>query len=271
VSTDERETVGAWPLRKLNPGDHAMRRWRRIMARTPSDPRCKVCHVPFGGLGGRALRMAGHGPSRKNPNLCNTCFERAPLGGFDVEIGVLFADVRNFTSLTEQTDADELVVLLNRFYHVAARVLLAHDAIIDKLVGDEVMALFWPPLMGEETSFEEMVVAGEELLRGVGYGDAGEPWLSVGVGIAYGPALMGNVGTGDVKDFTAVGDVVNTAARLQAQAGAGQIVVADRLYEAVSERYPDAAEVELALKGKSVPVRAHVIDLAARRVALERG
>lgn len=62
------------------------------------------------------MRRFGFGPSRKNPTLCNTCFEKAPMGGVDMEIGVLFADVRGFTSLAERTPTDEVAQLLNRFY-----------------------------------------------------------------------------------------------------------------------------------------------------------
>jgi adenylate cyclase len=261
-------SVGAWPLRKLNPGDHGLRRWRRLMARTPSDPRCKMCRVPFQGAG-RALRLAGYAPSRKNPNLCNTCFERAPLYGFDAEVGILFADVRGYTSLVEALEPEEAAALLNRFYRVATDVLLRADAIIDKLVGDEVMAIFWPALMAED-HFEVMVEAAEELVYSVTVGGAGHGGLPLGAGLSFGDARMGNVGAGEVKDFTAVGDVVNTAARLQAQAKPGQLVLSERVYAEVSARYPDAEAIDLELKGKSAAVRARVLDLAGAPVAVRQ-
>jgi adenylate cyclase len=83
--------------------------------------------------------------------------------------------------------------------------------------------------------------------------------LPVGVGLHYGVARVGNVGEGAVKDFTAVGDVVNTASRLQACAGPGEIVMSDEVFARVSERYGEARPVSLALKGKSEPVAAHVL------------
>jgi adenylate cyclase len=84
------------------------------------------------------------------------------------------------------------------------------------------------------------------------------------VGIDFGTAFVGNVGHGDVlKDFTALGDVVNTAECLQAQAGPGQLVLSERVYEAVKERFPDALKIEFELKGKSAPVAACVIDVGA--------
>src|SRR5919202_3922622 len=105
---------------------HLPRGFVRIMRHLPSDPR-------YGGIGGRVMRRFGFGPSRKNPTLCNTCFEEAPMGGVEMEGGVLFADVRGFTSLAEDMAPEAVADLLNRFYECAAKVL-GRSAIIDKLV-----------------------------------------------------------------------------------------------------------------------------------------
>lgn len=227
-------------------------RFRRISRAIPRAPRCKLCNVPFAGLG-RLFRLAGFAPSRKNPNMCNACFERAPVGGSEVEIGVLFADVRGYTSLAESSSPEAAAELLKPFYRTARDVLLRQDAVIDKLVGDEVMALFIPLFTGPG-AIEKMVAAAVELLRETSD-------LPIGAGADFGPAFVGNVGEEDVKDFTALGDVVNTAARLQARAGAGQLVLSERVYEAVRERFPDSGHLELELKGKSEPVAAHVVDV----------
>jgi adenylate cyclase len=242
--------------------DPSFKRLRGIMRRVPSNPRCKMCTAPFGGVGGKLLSLTGYGRSRMNPNLCRTCFEEAPPGGIEGEIGVLFADVRGFTALAETMTPGEAVLLLNRFYAVATDVLVERDALVDKLLGDEVMALFIPPIVGED-HLERMVDAAEGLLRGVGVGSRDGAWLPLGVGVAFGAAYVGNVGTGEIKDFTAIGDVVNTASRLQASAGPGTMVLAERVYDAVRERYPGAEALELELKGKAAPVRAYAIDVAA--------
>ncbi len=99
-------------------------------------------------------------------------------------------------------------------------------------------------------------------MRGVGYGSREGSWLPLGVGVDFGRAFVGNVGSGEVKDFTALGDVVNTAARLQGKAKPGQLVISERVYREVADRYPDAPRVELELKGKSEPVPAHVVEFA---------
>ena len=236
---------------------HHMRRFMRLL---PTEPRCKLCNSPYRGVG-RLLKPLGFAPSRKNPNLCKRCFEQAPLGGLETEVGILFADVRGFTSLAERMSPEEVSRLLGRFYEVSAEALLRNDAVIDKMVGDQVMAIFIEPIMSEPP-IEGMVSAGEELLRAVGFGGPEEPWLPLGIGADFGTAFVGNVGSDEVvKDFTALGDVVNTASRLQGCAGPGQMVLSERVYGEVRARYPEARPIELELKGKSEPVPARVIDL----------
>jgi adenylate cyclase len=248
---------------------HMPRRFIRVMRRLPSEPRCRLCHAPYGGPGGRIMRRLGFAPSRKNPNLCNTCFEKAPMGGVEMEIGVLFADVRGFTSLAERTATDDLAMLLNRFYAAASEVL-TRSAIIDKLVGDEVMALYLPRLLSQEWE-DDLVRDAVDLLESVGYGGSNDPWLPLGVGIDIGRAYVGNVGAGDIKDFTALGDVVNTAARLQSSALAGQIVVSERLVSRINTPLPDATSASIDLRGKRDAEAARVIDLNALPIARAKG
>jgi adenylate cyclase len=241
---------------------HLPRRFIWLMRRLPAEPRCRLCRAPYGGVGGRVMRRFGFGPSRKNPTLCNTCFEKAPMGGVEMEIGVLFADVRGFTSLAEGMAPKGVAGLLNRFYACASEVL-GRSAIIDKLVGDEVMALYLPQLFGGVGWEDDMLRDARDLLTAVGYGSATDPWLQLGVGLDIGRAYVGNVGSGEVKDFTALGDVVNTAARLQSSANAGHIVISERLFDRFSNGAAEARSTSLTLKGKSETEPARVIDLAA--------
>jgi adenylate cyclase len=241
--------------------NHMPRAFLRVMRHLPSEPRCRLCNAPYGGIGGRIMRRVGFGPSRKNPELCNTCFEKAPMGGVEMEIGVLFADVRGFTSLAETMPPPEVAKLLNRFYECASRILV-RSAVIDKLVGDEVMALYFPQLIGKRWE-DDLVRDARALLDAVGFGSAGEPWLRLGIGVDIGPAFVGNVGSGEVKDFTALGDVVNTAARLQASAEAGQIVLSERLFSRVSPGTVTASATSMTLRGKREPEPVRVIELSS--------
>jgi len=218
-----------------------------VMSRLPAEPRCRLCRAPYGGIGGRIMRRFGFGPSRKNPNLCSTCSEMASMGGVEMEIGVLFADVRGFTSVAETMAPKDVAELLNRFYASASGVL-SRSAVIDKLVGDEVMALYLPPLLADGWE-DEMLRDASELLEAVGFAD--QPWLPLGIGLDIGRAYVGNVGDGEVKDFTALGDVVNTAARLQSAAQSGQIVMSERLFDRLSGGDSGAKAMTMTLKGKA--------------------
>jgi adenylate cyclase len=238
-------------------------RMRRIVRFIPRSPRCKLYNVPFAGPG-RVFRLAGFGQSRKNPNMCTACFERAPVGGEEIEVGVLFADVRGYTALVESASPEEAATLLAPFYRAARDVLMRKDAVIDKLVGDEMMGLFIPLFIGED-AIRKMVEAGVELLE-----QTEVVGLEVGAGADFGVAYVGNVGEEEVKDFTALGDVVNTAARLQAQAQPAQLILSERVYKAVRERFPAAKPVELELKGKSAPVAAHLIEVGSSLMTAPR-
>jgi adenylate cyclase len=218
------DTSEEW-RRVLTDGHASLVRARRFFRYLPSAPRCKVCNNPFSGVGGRILGIAGFRPSRKNPSLCSRCCDALPVGGAEVDVAVLFADVRGSTGLGSQTGAREFAALLNRFYTTATETLLRYDAVIDKLIGDEVMAFFVRGIAGRDYR-RQAVLAGVDLIRAVGYGSEEGPWLTLGIAVNAGPAYVGNVG-GAVVDFTALGDTVNVAARMQQSAAGGELLVAD--------------------------------------------
>jgi adenylate cyclase len=226
----------------------------RILRALPSSPRCGICGAPFAGWGSRLLRPLGYRQSRKSPNLCATCVEASPPGGMTTEAGVLFADVRGFTRLSEQNDPEAVSVLLRRFYACAEDVLFP-EAVIDKLIGDEVMALYLPMYRRFDEAAPLMLEHARDLLGRIGYGSAEGPFAEVGIGLDYGEAFVGNVGRRTLNDFTAVGDVVNVAARLQGEAAGGEILVSSRLAERLPQ--PPGERVELSLKGKAEPVFAY--------------
>jgi adenylate cyclase len=235
----------------------AMSRYRWLNRRLPAPPRCKFCLAPFGGLG----RVGGIKPSRKNPNFCRGCFEMAPVGGHEMEVGVLFADMRGFTAWCESQPPQVVANALNQFYATASSALTARDGLVDKLVGDEIMGLFLSvfPSLGDRTC-DVMVEASREIQARLGEATPGDR-LPVGVGLNFGRAQVGNVGAGEVKDFTAVGDVVNTAARLQASAMPGEILVSAAVYERVADRYPNASPRTLVVKGKREEVSAYSLPV----------
>jgi adenylate cyclase len=245
------------------PGHRAAKRLLRAL---PSTPRCGFCGAPFSGLGARLVRPLGFRPSRKNPNVCATCVDLAPPGGTTVEIGVLFADLRGFTSRSEGRTPAEATDELRSFYSHAERVFFP-EALIDKLIGDEVMALYLAPIVcpGAKAIDDPvrrrlaavMLHHAQELLERVGYGRGGEPELEVGIGLDFGEAFIGNIGNAAVHDFTAVGDVVNTASRLQSHAAGGEILLSGRVAALLDD--PPGELEHLDVKGKQAPVPAYRI------------
>lgn len=238
----------------LTDGHASLVRARRVFRYLPSAPRCKVCNNPFAGPAGRILAAAGFAPSRKNPNLCSRCCDSLPAGGAEVDVAVLFADVRGSTALGQHGAAADFAALLNRFYITATQTLLRHDAVIDKLIGDEVMAFFVRGISGPQYR-SRAVLAGMELLKAVGYGIDQGPWLELGVAVNAGVAYVGNVG-GAVVDFTALGDPVNVAARMQQHAAGGEMLVTSGVAD---DLMTNAPRRPLNLRGHPEPIDAFVL------------
>ncbi len=185
-------------------------------------------------------------------------------GGSEVELSLLFADARGSTSLAEHMSAAAFSQLMNRFYKAATDVLIRTDAFIDKLIGDEVMGLYFPLFTGPNHA-GAAVQAAQELLRVTGHSDKGGPWLPIGVGIHTGLAYVGTVSgaEGTVTDVTALGDNVNITARLASKAGAGEALISDVACIAAGLNLEHLEHRQLELKGKSEPVGARVLSLQA--------
>jgi adenylate cyclase len=237
-------------------GHRPLRSKRHVLRYLPGPPRCKVCNNPFGGVGGAVLGLLGYRPSRKNPNVCSTCCEGLPAGGVEVEIAVLFADLRGSTTVGERLGAAAYAAWLNQFYRMATDVLLSHDAIIDKLIGDEVMGLFIPGICGPE--FRRFAAEAAIALRESVAVARLATVMPMGIGVYSGVAFVGNIG-GDVLDFTAVGDTINTAARLASSAAAGEVLFGEAVHAAIAERYPDLEQRAIALRGREASCAIRVL------------
>jgi adenylate cyclase len=257
--TDERSGLNEALWRGMLTGEvRGLQRMRRFMGRIPSDPRCKLCAAPFGRPGHAFLRFLGFGPSKLNRRLCRGCIravEKKP-GGAEIELSLLFADVRGSTGLAERTSPEEYSRVIARFYGTAAKVVDRWDGIVDKFVGDEVVALFIPGFAGEDHA-ADAVGAARDLLHATGH-DGGDAWIPIGAGIHTGVAYVGTVGEGDARDFTAIGDAANTAARLASAAGAGELLVSSSAAAASGLDTSGLEQRTLALKGRSESVSAWV-------------
>jgi adenylate cyclase len=228
--------------------DPSLLKVRRLWKRIPAAPRCKVCASPFHGIGGAVSRVFWHGPMHDNPLMCKACFGQLAKfpGGAELEITVLFADVRGSTGLAERISAGAFRGLLQDYYRVAGAAVDVNGGIIDKFLGDGIMALFIPVIAGESHA-GRAVEAGKAILAGVERSGLAAKGLMVGAGIHTGEAFVGAIGSADKIDFTALGDTVNIAARLGGIAGPGELLVSRPTWERAGLGMPpDEREVEIA-------------------------
>jgi adenylate cyclase len=250
-------------------GTHPHLHDRTPLGLLPSSPRCKLCKAPFRGLGGFVLRRYGFAPWPKQPRVCGRCFKGletharmcpgaadGEVRGGEAEISMLFADVRGSSKIARTMPTLEFTRLMNRFYRESTDVLVEHDAIIEKFVGDEVVALFVPFLVGQDHA-RRAVDAALALLRATGHGTADGPWLPLGAGVHTGRAFVGIVGAAGATEFTALGDPVNVAAHLASQAATGEILVTDDVATEARLATDGVEHRHLSLKG--LPIDAFVV------------
>jgi adenylate cyclase len=197
--------------------------------------------------------------------LCETMFKPIKKSSqVHVPLTILFADVRGYTTMSELVDSPEIIRLLSHFYEQSGEAVWERDGIVNKLIGDAVLAIFNFPIE-RDNHVENAVLAGLALQEGCASlcsMGKGESQLSIGVGIHTGNAAIGDVGQA-CRDFTAVGSVVNLASRLQGAACPGEVLVTESVYECIAEQFPNAQRRVCQLKGLEQPVSAWVLQRAS--------
>ncbi|NLN26919.1 MAG: adenylate/guanylate cyclase domain-containing protein, partial [Firmicutes bacterium] len=193
--------------------------------------------------------------------------DRLLQGGTDVEAGrrmevtILFADVRGFTAFAEQASPEDVVRCLDKYLQVMADSILAHGGMLDKYVGDSVMAVFGAPLPRPDHAQAALAAALDIRRRVAAIGEHEDhpgAALEVGIGIHSGEAVVGSIGSPLRREFTAIGDAVNVASRLEEAAGPGEILISETAAQAAGIELEGAA-VEYRLRGRSDPVKAFSI------------
>lgn len=193
---------------------------------------------------------------------------KVTLSGENRDIAVLFVDIRGFTTMSENLEPEQVVQILNKYLALTTKSIFDNSGTLDKFVGDATMAVFNSPFDLEDYEFKAVcaawdIVEGgkalekelmEEFGRSVGFG----------VGVNVGPAVVGNIGCEFRMDYTAIGDTVNTSARLEANAKKGQVLISDVLYERVKERIEVEPIGEIPLKGKSKGVFVYSVTAVHR-------
>jgi len=233
------------------------KRLYRIFRSLPRNPRCRFCHAPFEGIGGGIVRaFFGRKPSSLNPRFCNVCEDTARQfpGGAEVEMSMLFADVRGSTALSERMSPMDFSQLINRFFIEATRIIVNEDGLVEKLAGDAVAA-FWGAGFAGPDYVRRTVNVARKMSSVMKQSD-----IPVGIGIHAGVAFFGAMGAANgLINISAIGDEVNLAARLASKAAAGEIIVSEK---ALNEAGMDGSGLEsrsLELKGISEPVRVRVM------------
>lgn len=177
------------------------------------------------------------------------------LGGQRREIAVLFVDIRGFTTMSESLQPEEVVGILNDYLSMVAECIFKHHGMLDKFIGDAAMALFNAPTDQEDYAYEAIATAydivqrSEELSKGL-LAKFGKT-ISYGIGVNIGPAVVGNIGSNFRMDYTAIGDTVNTAARLEANAKPGEVLISQNLKDRLDDRIVVEDAGMMKFKGKS--------------------
>ena len=239
---------------------------RRVFHRVPSGPSCKICAAPFAGPGGAVLRHVGFGRFAGNPTICNFCIkdlQRMGVQGAEIPVSLLFADIRGSTTIGERLSPTEFGAFLNRFYRVASAAVYDNDGIVDKFVGDEVIGLFFGGISGDHHA-AAAVAAGRSLLSRAGREDATPTGpIPIGAAVHTGLAFVGSTATGDVvSDFTALGDAVNTTARLANAAASGELLVSVEAAIAAGTDISDHERRSVEVRGRTEPVEVVALRIA---------
>lgn len=182
----------------------------------------------------------------------------ASLGGQRREVAVLFVDIRGFTTMSEALEPEQVVDILNAYLGLVTQCIFKHHGMLDKFIGDAAMAVFNAPADQEDYLFEAVAAAWdiaqgsrvleEDLMNRFGRS------VSYGIGVNCGPAVVGNIGCEFRMDYTAIGDTVNTAARLEANAKRGEILISDTLCKKLEGRILTESAGQMTFKGKSGPM-----------------
>ena len=237
------------------------KRQHRMLRLLPHDPRCKFCNAPFEGVGAFIARsLYGKKQSTLNPRFCNVCegFAETHPGGAEVEMSMLFVDVRGSTELSEQMSPTEFSQLINRFYIEATKAIVHEDGLVEKLAGDAVAA-FWGAGFAGPNYVARTLQTAQNILKTMN-----REKIPVGIGVHYGVAYFGAMGeVNGLTNISAIGDEVNLAARLASKAAAGEIIVSEK---ALQKAGMDGSQLEARtlsdLKGIGQPVAVRVIQIS---------
>jgi len=241
----------------MNDASTVERNVARFFHALPHDPRCKLCNAPFNGVGGIVVgTFFGRKQSQLNPLFCNICeaFAQKFPGGAEVEMSMLFVDVRGSTALSEKMSAMEFQRLINRFYVGTSKAVTEEYGLVEKLAGDAVAA-FWGAGFAGKKYVERTVRAAQNIIQRMQKEN-----IPVGIGVHAGTAYFGAMGSEDgLVNISAIGEEVNTAARLASKAAQGEIIISEKALALAQIGGGQFESRMLELKGISQPMIVRVM------------
>jgi adenylate cyclase len=244
---------------------------RRRFIRIPTNPRCKLCSAPFAGPGGFVFRAAGFGRYPGNPAMCKMCITKLRengMSGLEIPVTLLFSDVRGSTAMGERMRPTDFHAFLDHFYRLASDAILRHDGLIDKIVGDEVIGLFFGGVSGVRHTAAAIEAALDLAERASEPSATPSGPIPAGTAVHFGEAYVGATGPpGAVDDFTALGDAVNTTARLASAARAGEVLVSAAAAQAAQLDVEGRERRTLEIRGRTEPIEVIVLRPAAVELA----
>jgi adenylate cyclase len=245
-----------------HPQLRSFQKFHKSLPPRKSTNRCRLCSAPFDGIGGFYMRLRGKGPSNRNPKYCSACnkFLRTFPGGAEVELSMMFVDVRGSVPLAERMAPAEYSRYLADFFQSATQALIDTDGFVMDLRGDCVVGVFPPGLCGENHA-SKVVEAARHLLRDITPKVPDGSPLPIGVGATIGEVYIGTLSgaEGGIQDITILGDNVNVAARLSQVANPGEALISEALCKASGLPIEGLEVRQVELKGRSAKTVAYVM------------
>jgi adenylate cyclase len=189
--------------------------------------------------------------------------ETLNLGGTNSLVTALFSDVRGFTSMSETMAPQAVVRVLNEYFAQMTPIVFSNRGLLDKYIGDGLMALFGVPYSADDSAIDavQCAIQMQSQMSTVNQGlkGAGLPEIEIGIGINTGTATVGYIGSEERTDYTAIGDTINLAARLEKRAEPGQIIISRGTLDAIGDAFPVKPCYEIVVKGKREPVQIYEV------------
>jgi len=187
--------------------------------------------------------------------IFNDGLDNISLGGKKTEIACLFVDIRGFTPLSEVLTPEEVVEVLNEYFDLITKCIFENGGTLDKFIGDAAMAIFNAPIEVDDYTYKAVktacdIVKGAKILEEKLFERFGKE-VRFGIGVNKGEAVVGNIGSNSRMDYTAIGNTVNTAARLESNAKPGQVLISEDVYKEIKDRIKAESIGEIPLKGKA--------------------